>query len=148
MPLALQQEGGWARRGIVEDFAAFAEAVAERYGDRVKHWMVFNEPFSVFGHIAIGVHARYGPHPFEALQSVHHMNLACAEAGRRMRAVLDDDAQIGTTNVFTVAAPVRPGGRPAAPEPSRHRSADGRHVRRPAGRPRLSLREDAVARPR
>ena len=105
MPLALQQEGGWARRGIVEDFAVFAEAVAERYGDRVKHWMVFNEPFSVIGHIATGLHSRYGPHPLEALQSIHHMNLACAEAGRRMRAALGDDVQIGTTNVFTVAAP-------------------------------------------
>jgi beta-glucosidase len=105
MPLALQQEGGWARRGIVEDFADFAEAVAVRYGDRVKEWMIFNEPFSVVGHILTGIHTRYGPHLAEALKSIHHINLACAEAGRRMRAVLGDDARIGTTNVFTVAAP-------------------------------------------
>ncbi len=50
LPLALQREGAWARRGIVEDFAAFAEELARRYGDRVKHWMVFNEPASVLGH--------------------------------------------------------------------------------------------------
>lgn len=105
LPLALQREGGWARRGIVEDFAAFAEAVAERYGDRVKHWMIFNEPFSVIGHILTGIHTRYGLHAAEALKSIHHINLACAEAGRRMRAALGDDARIGTTNVFTVAAP-------------------------------------------
>jgi beta-glucosidase len=105
MPLALQQEGGWARRGIVEDFAVFAEAVADRFGDRVKNWMIFNEPLSVLGQILSGLHTRYGPHPVEALKSIHHINLACAEAGRRMRAVLDDDAQIGATNVFTVAAP-------------------------------------------
>lgn len=105
LPLALQEEGGWARRGIVEDFAEFAQAVAERYGDRVTNWMIFNEPLSVLGHIMGGIHTRLGPHPVEALKSIHHINLACAEAGRRMRAVLGDDARIGTTNVFTVAAP-------------------------------------------
>lgn len=111
LPLALQHEGGWARRGIVEDFAAFAEAVAEHFGDRVRHWMVFNEPLSVLGHIAGGVHARRGPHPMAALASLHHMNLACAEAGRRMRSVLDSSAQIGTTNVFTLGAPYDATGR-------------------------------------
>jgi beta-glucosidase len=105
LPLELQREGGWARRGIVEDFAAFAEAVAERYGDRVTNWMVFNEPLSVIGHIAAGIHTRLGPHPMEALASIHHMNLACAEAGRRMRSTLGPDAHIGTTNVFTLCAP-------------------------------------------
>lgn len=105
LPLALQQQGGWTRRGIVEDFARFAEELALRYGDRVSNWMVFNEPFSVIGHTLMGVHTRWGPHPMQALASLHHMNLACAEAGRRMRAVLGDDARIGTTNVFTIAAP-------------------------------------------
>ncbi|MCB1262367.1 MAG: family 1 glycosylhydrolase, partial [Acidimicrobiales bacterium] len=105
LPLALQREGGWTRRGIVDDFAAFAEEVARRYGDRVKHWMVFNEPLSVVGHIAAGIHGRIGPHPMAALASLHHMNLACAEAGRRMRAVLGAEASIGTTNVFSLGAP-------------------------------------------
>lgn len=111
LPLALQQEGGWARRGIVEDFAAFAEEVARRYGDRVRNWMVFNEPLSVFGHIAAGIHTRLGPHPMEALASMHHMNLAIAEAGRRMRGVLPADARIGTTNVMSLCAPFDATGR-------------------------------------
>lgn len=105
LPQALQDEGGWTRRGIVEDFAAFAEEVARRYGDRVKHWMVFNEPLSVVGHIAGGIHSRLGPHPFQALAATHHMNLACAEAGRRMRRALPADARIGTTHVFSIQAP-------------------------------------------
>lgn len=105
LPLALQREGGWARRGIVEDFADFAEQVGRRYGDRVRHWMIFNEPFSVTGFIAAGVFDRRGPHPLTALASLHHMNLAIAEAGRRLREVLPEGARIGTTNVFTLAAP-------------------------------------------
>jgi beta-glucosidase len=105
LPLALEREGGWLRRGIVEDFAAFAEQVASHFGDRVKHWMVFNEPLSVTGFVAGGTHTRRGPHPMQALATMHHINLACAEAGRRMRAALGDDAQIGTTNVFTLGHP-------------------------------------------
>ncbi len=108
LPLALWKEGAWTRRGIVDDFAAFAERCAEHFGDRVKHWMVFNEPFSVVGSIVAGLHERRGPHPDKALRSVHHLNLACAEAGRRMRAVLGDDAQIGTTNVMSVVHPYEP----------------------------------------
>ncbi|MBX3284709.1 MAG: family 1 glycosylhydrolase [Actinobacteria bacterium] len=108
LPLALWNQGAWTRRGIVEDFAAFAERCAEAFGDRVKHWMVFNEPFSVIGSIVAGLHERRGPHPSKALRSAHHMNLACAEAGRRMRAVLGDAAQIGTTNVMSVVHPYEP----------------------------------------
>lgn len=111
LPLALQREGAWARRGIVEDFAAFAVEVAAHFGDRVRHWMVFNEPLSVLGHTAGGVHGRLGPHPMEALATLHHMNLACAEAGRRMRDVLPAGTQIGTTNVFTLCAPFDATGR-------------------------------------
>ena len=90
----------------VEDFAAFAAELARRYGDRVEHWMVFNEPTSVLGHTISGLHTRYGPNPVEALKTIHHINLACAEAGRRMRDVLADDARIGTANVTTVASPL------------------------------------------
>ena len=52
-----------------------------------------NEPLSVVGHIAGGIHSRLGPHPFQALAATHHMNLACAEAGRRMRRALPADAR-------------------------------------------------------
>ncbi|MFM7065136.1 MAG: glycoside hydrolase family 1 protein [Actinomycetes bacterium] len=112
LPQALWLEGGWTRRGIVEDFAAFAEQLALRFGDRVSNWMVFNEPLSVMGHIAGGIFEdRLGPRPLKALQSMHHMNLACAEAGRRMRAALPADHKIGTTNVFTLCAPFDASGR-------------------------------------
>ncbi|MFM7064982.1 MAG: glycoside hydrolase family 1 protein [Actinomycetes bacterium] len=112
LPQALWLEGGWTRRGIVEDSAAFAEQLAVRYGDRVSNWMVFNEPLSVMGHVAAGIFEdRLGPRPLKALQTMHHMNLACAEAGRRMRAALAPSHRIGTTNVFTLCAPFEATGR-------------------------------------
>ena len=108
LPLALWRQGAWTRRGIIEDFATFAQRCAEHFGDRVKHWMVFNEPASVTVSVVSGMHDRRGPHPGVALRSAHHMNLACAEAGRRMRAVLEPDAQIGITNIMSVVHPYEP----------------------------------------
>lgn len=108
LPLALHQEGGWGRRGIVEEFAAYAAACAERFGDRVRKWMVFNEPGSVASHLFIGGYDRRRLYPVRTLRCVHHMNLASAEAGRRMRTALPEGAEIGTTHIVTLARPYAP----------------------------------------
>src|SRR5690606_17747776 len=75
----------------------FARLCAERYGDRVRHWMVMNEPvvFTGAGYF-LGVHApgRRGLKNF--LPAVHHVALSMAEGGRVLRSLLPD-AQIGTT---------------------------------------------------
>ncbi|MEZ5137571.1 MAG: GH1 family beta-glucosidase [Acidimicrobiales bacterium] len=59
LPQALQDRGGWANRSIVGWFEEYVQVVAERLGDRVRDWMVFNEPcsFLVVGHL-LGYHAR------------------------------------------------------------------------------------------
>ena len=58
LPQALQDRAGWANRSIVGWFEEYVQVVAERLGDRVKDWMVFNEPcsFLVVGHL-LGYHA-------------------------------------------------------------------------------------------
>jgi beta-glucosidase len=58
LPQALQEKGGWGNRAIVEQFACYTEVVAQRLGDRVKHWITLNEPhvFAYVGH-ADGRHA-------------------------------------------------------------------------------------------
>lgn len=108
LPLALHEQGGWADRSIIEPFARLAEVCGDAFGDRVKHWMVFNEPASVAGHLLIGGFGRRGLYPKRTLRSVHHMNLAIAEAGRRLREVLPTGAQIGTTNVIMPVRPYHP----------------------------------------
>jgi beta-glucosidase len=48
LPQALQDEGdGWLRRGVAQDFAEFADVVSVELGDRVKHWVTFNEPWEL-----------------------------------------------------------------------------------------------------
>ncbi|KAI5083200.1 hypothetical protein GOP47_0002943 [Adiantum capillus-veneris] len=48
LPQDLQDAyGGWLSPQIVDDFAMYAEMCFREFGDRVKHWITFNEP-SVF----------------------------------------------------------------------------------------------------
>ncbi|AML57861.1 Beta-glucosidase [Serratia rubidaea] len=44
MPLAMQQQGGWESREVVQAYAEFADVCFRLFGDRVKHWFTFNEP--------------------------------------------------------------------------------------------------------
>jgi len=110
LPLALQRRGGWTNRAIVGWLTDFAQLMAVRLGDRVKHWMVLNEPmvFVGAGHM-LGIHApgRRGLGPF--LSATHHAALAQAEGGRALRASLPATARIGTTFSCSYLTPWRPG---------------------------------------
>ncbi|KAF2293521.1 hypothetical protein GH714_002414 [Hevea brasiliensis] len=49
-PQALEDKyGGFLSRDIVKDFREYADLLFERFGDRVKHWMTFNEPWALSG---------------------------------------------------------------------------------------------------
>ncbi len=58
LPQALQDRGGFANPEVVGWFTDYAALLASNLGDRVKHWMTFNEPavFAFLGH-AEGIHA-------------------------------------------------------------------------------------------
>ena len=44
MPYFLAKEyGGWINRKLVDFFVRYAVTVMERYKDKVKYWMTFNE---------------------------------------------------------------------------------------------------------
>jgi beta-glucosidase len=97
LPHALELKGGWTNRDIVDWFTEYVNICAQHFGDRVKHWMVMNEP-SVFvgaGYF-LGLHApgRTGLKNF--LPAVHHSILCMATGGRALRRALPE-ASIGTT---------------------------------------------------
>ncbi|KAI7748197.1 hypothetical protein M8C21_002906 [Ambrosia artemisiifolia] len=53
LPQALEDKyKGWLDTRIINDFANYAETCFEKFGDRVKNWMTFNEPhtFTVQGY--------------------------------------------------------------------------------------------------
>ncbi|MHB1178771.1 MAG: GH1 family beta-glucosidase [Daejeonella sp.] len=97
LPHALELKGGWTNRDIISWFGEYAEICAKLFGDRVKHWMVMNEPmvFTGAGYF-LGIHApgRTGLKNF--LPAVHHSILSMSEGGRILKNMLAD-AEIGTT---------------------------------------------------
>uniref|UniRef100_A0A0E0B8Y5 Beta-glucosidase n=1 Tax=Oryza glumipatula TaxID=40148 RepID=A0A0E0B8Y5_9ORYZ len=48
LPQALEDKyTGWLDRKIINDYAVYAETCFKAFGDRVKHWITFNEPHTV-----------------------------------------------------------------------------------------------------
>jgi beta-glucosidase len=97
LPAALEKEGGWTSHLMLRWFSRYVTLCAEEYGDRVKDWIVLNEPFGFtsLGYM-LGKHApgRMGLTNF--LPAIHHATLAQAEGGRILRKLVKN-AHIGTT---------------------------------------------------
>lgn len=108
LPDALQQKGGWVNRSIVQWFSEFVECCIKNFGDRVKHWMILNEPmvFTGAGYF-LGVHAPGKKGLGNFLAAAHHAALCQAEGGRIVRS-LCVDAKIGTTFSYSHLEPYRP----------------------------------------
>ncbi len=96
LPQALQNRGGWLNREIVEWFGHYAEIVAARLGNRVKHWMTINEPPCVIGlGYQEGVFAPGLKLSFrECLLGAHHVLLAHGRAVQALRAGCTQPVQI------------------------------------------------------
>ena len=94
-PQALEDEGGWTVRATAEAFVEYAEVVAERLGDRVKHWMTHNEPwvYAWIGH-AWGQHAPGRTSEADAVAVAHHLLLSHGWAVDAIRRAAPD-AQVG-----------------------------------------------------
>lgn len=74
LPQALEDKGGWASRATLDAYVRYADAVAGRLGDRVKHWMTHNEPWcvSILSN-EIGEHAPGNHDRKLALQIAHNL---------------------------------------------------------------------------
>jgi beta-glucosidase len=96
-PQALEDEGGWSQRSTAEAFAEYAEAVANRLGDRVRHWITHNEPwvYAWIGH-AWGMHAPGRTSEADAVAVAHHLLLSHGWAVQAIRRSAPD-ARVGIT---------------------------------------------------
>jgi beta-glucosidase len=106
LPQALEDAGGWTNRDIVDWFSHYAGVCADAFGDRVKYWMVMNEPvgFTSLGYF-LGKHAPGKRGISNFLPAVHHAALCQAGGGRVLRAKIPD-AIIGTTFSCSSVKPV------------------------------------------
>jgi beta-glucosidase len=108
LPQWLEDRGGWADRGVVEEFVAYATAVHGAIGDRVRHWITLNEPWcSAFLGYGGGQHAPGRQEPQAAVDAAHHLLVAHGAATRALRDA-DPGATIGITLNVTVTDPADP----------------------------------------
>ncbi|MFN0291325.1 GH1 family beta-glucosidase [Pedobacter helvus] len=96
LPESLSKEGGWTAFGINAWFNEYVAFCAKEYGNKVKHWVVINEPFGFtsLGYM-LGVHApgQTGVHNF--FDAALHTAIAQAEGAKILRAEVKN-AIIGT----------------------------------------------------
>lgn len=105
LPEALQQKGGWTNREVIHWFGYFTDCCIKQFGDRVKHWMVLNEPmvFTGAGYF-LGVHAPGKKGLTNFLSAAHHAALCQAEGGRIIK-TLRNDCKVGTTISYSHIEP-------------------------------------------
>ncbi|CAM3924808.1 GH1 family beta-glucosidase [Alicyclobacillus pomorum] len=105
LPQALQDKGGWANRDTADAFAAYADTVFRRLGDKIPMFITLNEPWcsAVLGH-AVGVHAPGDTDYGKALAAAHHLLLGhgkAVQAFRQSGAV----GKVGLTNILSHIVP-------------------------------------------
>ncbi|MBL0356191.1 MAG: beta-glucosidase [Chitinophagaceae bacterium] len=105
LPHELEQKGGWTNREVIHWFSYFVDCCIRQFGDRVKHWMILNEPmvFTGAGYF-LGVHAPGKKGLSNFLAAAHHAALCQAEGGRIIRSVRND-CKIGTTFSYSHIEP-------------------------------------------
>lgn len=81
LPATIQAKGGFANRDTIDRFVEYADTVTRQYGDRVKNWMTFNEPwvYSFCGHL-YGCHAPGEKDLATALSVAHNIMVAHGKA--------------------------------------------------------------------
>jgi beta-glucosidase len=96
LPQALQDKGGWANRDTAFYYTDYAGYVAEKLGDRVKHFVLMNEPniAALLGHL-LGIHAPGVTDINAYAAATHHLNLATGLGAAQLRS-MSSTWQLGT----------------------------------------------------
>lgn len=104
LPQVLEEKGGWTNKDTIDAFLNYSEVCFKAFGDRVKHWITFNETvvFCGLGYLA-------GAHPPAAIgdlnkyfNATHNVFLAHAKAIELYKS-LKQYGEIGITHVFSPA---------------------------------------------
>jgi beta-glucosidase len=107
LPQKLEDIGGWTNRSIINHFVFYVSVCLKYFGDRVKNWMVMNEPTVFVGAgYFLGIHAP-GKKGFKNfLPAIHHVVLSICEGARYIRS-FDSSMNIGCTFSFSYVEPYK-----------------------------------------
>ncbi|MBD3254197.1 MAG: beta-glucosidase [Candidatus Lokiarchaeota archaeon] len=105
-PSALQNYGGWENRQIIDDYLVYAKCLFDHFGDRVKFWITFNEPF-IFA-LYFYMQGLYGGEDFakRGLIATHNVNVAHAKAVEAYRESKFPNGKIGITHALSPVYPI------------------------------------------
>lgn len=108
MPLHLVTEyGGWANRKVIAFYVKFAETVFERYKNKVKYWITFNEINAVKHHpyVSVGI-IEEGHKNIEQdkYQGAHHQFVASSLATERCHRIIPN-SQVGCMISYQLLTP-------------------------------------------
>lgn len=104
LPQVLEEGGSWVNKRTCEAFVKYAGVCFKAFGDRVKHWITFNETVVFCGHGYLA-----GAHPpgivndpkkyFQATHNVFTSHAKAVESYKELRQY----GEIGITHVFSPA---------------------------------------------
>ena len=110
-PLHLAKEyNGWADRRLIDFYERYARTLFERYGDRVKYWLTFNEVNSVTHAPLMSGGIWTDPAELSAqdlYQAVHH-ELVASAAVTKIAHDMDKDLQVGCMIISMPVYPLTP----------------------------------------
>lgn len=93
-----KEYGGWRNRKLIGFYERYCRTIFERYKDKVKYWMNFNEinTIQIFPDFGAGYHGdRKDPNRYQNIyQASHHMFVASAKANELCHKIIPD-AKIG-----------------------------------------------------
>ena len=103
MPYYLTQEyGGWVNRKLVDFFVRYALCVMERYKNKVKYWMTFNEinnqsntAVDIFGWTNSGIRFSQFENPKKALYQAAHNEMVASAIVVKKGHEINPDFKIG-----------------------------------------------------
>ncbi|KAK0409938.1 hypothetical protein QR680_004850 [Steinernema hermaphroditum] len=96
LPLSLQDRGGWLNEKVIDWFGNYASLCFQLYGEKVKHWITLNEPYSQIqnGYCAddgtVHAPAMKGQCEWTAYLVGYHMLLAHSRASKIYRDAFKD----------------------------------------------------------
>ena len=103
MPYHLVTEyGGWRNRKVIDFFVNFATAVFNRYNDKVKYWMTFNEinnqtnydrPFTLFTNS--GIYVKPGEDAEKTMYQAAHYELVASALAVKIAHEINPEMQVG-----------------------------------------------------